>query len=485
MGIRKEGKKMKRNQIIDLIMLRDVNSQHCRESRESGAVPKIGIVHSGIVDANSQPKRTCRESQKSGAVPNKPAGLQLLFILFLIAISFTSYSQTSSQLNQFLIMAADNNQQLQARYYEYQAILERAKISGAFPDPELSFGYLVYPRDLMPGMITLEASFMQMIPLFGMLRTRSSEVASRAERSFLLLQQARFNLFRDVKTAYYQVYRSDKEIEIMQRNLQLMETMERVIQSGIEAGMGSMVDWLRIRMQIREMLVDIEDMRQMRQAQVAELNALLNRGLQEDVSVPDTLFAVSVTRQVQEMMDTLNLRSPQLLAMDAETQAAESMRRMARIEGLPDVGIGMQYMRMQTAGITTPGQMGMVMPMVSARIPLNRSRVRSLTREADYEIEMVKSERRNMQNMLQAEFSMIMADYQSSERKVVLLRENVEQAQQAFRILLDRYMVDRVMFDDLLTIQQQLLDYEIKLQQAIVQQNTAVARLESLIGMEL
>jgi outer membrane protein, heavy metal efflux system len=81
------------------------------------------------------------------------------------------------------------------------------------------------------------------------------------------------------------------------------------------------------------------------------------------------------------------------------------------------------------------------------------------------------------------ELESVMEEVRSSERSVILLDEElVPRAEQALRILSEEYSTGTARFDELLQIQRELLELEFERIEAIVKQNRAVAKIESLIG---
>jgi outer membrane protein, heavy metal efflux system len=60
-----------------------------------------------------------------------------IFILALLLVTGRLFSQT---LDDYLLIAAENNPNLKAKYFQYQAALERVPQAGSLPDPQLSFG---------------------------------------------------------------------------------------------------------------------------------------------------------------------------------------------------------------------------------------------------------------------------------------------------------------------------------------------------------
>ncbi len=66
--------------------------------------------------------------------------LRTIIIILLFAISNTGQSQN---LDDYFMVAAENNPGLQAKYKDFEAALEKIPQVSSLTDPSLSFGYFI------------------------------------------------------------------------------------------------------------------------------------------------------------------------------------------------------------------------------------------------------------------------------------------------------------------------------------------------------
>ena len=71
------------------------------------------------------------------------------------------------ELDNYLVIAAENNPGLKTRFNEYMAALEVAPQAKALPDPQLAFGWFIMPVETRLGPQQLKVSASQMFPWFG------------------------------------------------------------------------------------------------------------------------------------------------------------------------------------------------------------------------------------------------------------------------------------------------------------------------------
>ena len=79
-------------------------------------------------------------------------------------------------LDVYLKEAAQNNPGLKARYFAYQAALEKVPQVGALPDPQVSFGYFISPVETRVGPQRMRISAMQMFPWLGTLDSQQKSL---------------------------------------------------------------------------------------------------------------------------------------------------------------------------------------------------------------------------------------------------------------------------------------------------------------------
>jgi outer membrane protein TolC len=249
----------------------------------------------------------------------------------------------------------------------------------------------------------------------------------------------------------------------------------------------SMSDVLRVRIEIKELENTLALLRDSRVPLVAEFNQLLNRNIDERVSPVDSLADTALPLERLAILDSITQNNPMLKMLDAEEQAYEAQKKMARLEGRPMLGAGVNYMpfspRIENG--MPMGSNDMVMPMVRLTIPIYRKKYNALQKEAELRQLAVQQRRENTVNQLSTQWSSAMRDLDDANRRTRLYREQTELAKQTLNLLMTSYATDGRDFEEVLRVQQQLLDYQLKLIAAIVDQHITIAVLENLAATEL
>lgn len=470
--------------------------------------------------------------------------IAIIFLLFL-GVQSTSFSQS---LDEYLKVAAENNPELKAYFNEYLASLEKVHQVGALPDPELTMGFFFQPMERFMGNQQADIQLMQMFPWFGMLKTQKDEASKMALAQYEVFQDAKYRLFYQVKNTWYQLYRLEEEIRITEENLEILKQYERLAlirfqsadigtgsgpsnmqqatsmnsgsstssassMGGMSGGMTSgtsgkssskggssmgtsssmngggsgMSDVLRVRIQIKELENTLALLEDSRLPIKAEFNQLLNRDINEVVSIADSLSGSVVSWERQALLDSITQNNPMLKMLDAEEEAYEAQKKMARLEGRPMLGAGVNYVPFspRTENGMPMGGNDMVMPMLRLTIPIYRKKYNALQKEAELKQLAVQQRRENTVNQLTTRWSTALRDLDDATRRTKLYREQTDLARQTLNLLMTSYATDGRDFEEVLRVQQQLLDYQLKLITSIVDQHVTIAMLENLAATEL
>jgi outer membrane protein TolC len=463
--------------------------------------------------------------------------LVLLFLLLAGSIN------AQDSLPAYLELAGRNNPGLQAKYLEYSAALEKVPQAGALPDPVAQLGYFLKPMELLGGNQLGSIQVMQMFPWFGALKAARDEASQMALMKLLEAVDARNLLYSQVKTSWYRLYQKNREIGILNENLELLRTLEKLAlskyinenssgssgsvssgnansaepPSGNTGGMGSMqngipnqsvpsvsggmnmgggssamvskgsgmVDVLRVQMEIAELENLISVSRDLLDTEVVRFNSFLNMPPGTPVSVPDSLAPVELAVDLNAMADSLK-HNPMLEMILAQKAAAHAQQVMAGRMGKPMIGLGANYMLVEkrTGNPSMMNGKDMVMPMVSVSIPLFSKRYKALQREAGFNISASEKSYENTRNSLEVSFLESIQQYKDAVRRFALYQKQAVLARTSVNLLTTSFSASNAEFEEVLRMQAQLLDYGLKELSALTDRNITGAMLEYLAGLK-
>ena len=389
-----------------------------------------------------------------------------------------------SIIDRYLEMAAENNPELRRLDHEHQARLEMIPQARALPDPEINIGYFINADDPETFAGRFSVSAMQMFPWYGTRSARQDEQSAMADEQLHALQNRKTALFTEIQEIWFNYTALVLTTEIVRINREIVSDLESIVMVGYETGRVSTADLLRIQMEDQRLITRIENLEDSKNSLRASFNELLNRAPGSEIEVPEQLPARRPAHTEAELITLAREQNPELGQFDAMETAAEHRTRLARLEGRPDIGIGLEIMgRDFTAMAMMPDMNEGYVGMVSIRVPLYRSNYDAKVRQALADKQSVLQGKKQISNAIQRQMAENLVDWRESERNLKLLEnELIPRARQAFDVLSEEYGAGNVSFEEVLQVQRELLDLDIERFNALAAQNRAIARIEQLYG---
>jgi len=458
--------------------------------------------------------------------------------LVLLAPCATMMAQQADSLSGYLKEAAVNNPGLKAKYSEYLAALEKVPQTGSLPDPEIQFSFFITPMELVGGNQVADFRLMQMSPWFGTLKAAKDEASKMAMARYQEMLSVRNNLFLQVKSSWYQVFRTKKEMAVTERNLTILHTLERMAlirfkaagisssagsggmtpgsvtpqksgSSDMSGGMGTpatassansampattgpsmggsnqggMVNVLRAQIEISSLENQLANLRDRLVTENARFNSYLNRKMETEVFVSDSMMLSPLPGSLKVLADSIG-NNPMIRMYEADREANEAKIRMVTRMGYPMVGIGLNYSLIQKRPDATSMMNGqdMIMPMVTATLPIYRKKYNAMRREAEFLRDAAAESVDEVRNAMTVNYQEAVQLYNDADRRLDLYKRQADLADKSITLLTASFSAAGTDFEEILRMQQQLLDFQFKQIEALVDKNLAVATLISLIA---
>ncbi len=399
-------------------------------------------------------------------------------IIILIVLFISAFSAVQAQtLDSYLEMAAANNPGLQAKYKDFEAALQKVPQVSSLPDPTFSFGYFVSPVETRVGPQRAKFSLSQMFPWFGTLEAKADAASLMADATYQSFLDARNQLFYEVAAAYYPLYELNRLKEIEQENIGILESYKIIANTKFKNGLSPMTDVLRVDIMLKDAQTNLSILEMKEKPLLAAFNKLLNREQDEAVALSGSLPIETVP--VNFRKDSLLTENPMLKALNAKVQASQASETAARLDGLPKIGIGLDYavLGKRTDMDMADNGKNVVMPMVSVSIPIFRKKYKAAQKEAQLMQENYSLQKEETILSLSSAYEMIWFQIQQQQELLELYDKQISQTDQTLNLLFSAYGNSGNDFEEVLRMQQQLLQYEKMKALAETQQQTALAKL--------
>lgn len=390
-----------------------------------------------------------------------------------------------ADLNQYLETAAANNPGLKVKFNEYMAAMAKVPQVKSLPDPTVAFGYFIQPVETRVGPQEWRFNMSQSFPWFGLLNARGEAATDLANAKFEEFESAKSNLFFEIKTAYYNYYYIEKAIDITEENMEILEIFKRLSLVKIEAGNASVVDELRVELELNDLRNQLALLKDIGYALQVKFNNLLNREDQLPIKVPQSLWQEELPSGQLSLLEEIYASNHQLKSLGHRLNAFVNQEDAARKEGLPKFMIALDYVVVGENPMSTApdnGQDAIVFPSVGISIPLYRSKYKAMVEESRYMQEMESFRIEDTKNSLSTIYENTSKDFSDGDRRITLNLKQSEIAKKVLDILITSYSTDAKDFEEVLRIERQLLKYQLAYQKALTDKNAAIAFLDYLLG---
>lgn len=401
--------------------------------------------------------------------------------LFLL---LTAVSSSAQSLEDYLKIAAENNPGVKAAYLEFEASMQRLPQVSSLPDPTLSMSALGQMIETRVGTQEARFSLMQSFPWFGTLKAKKEVAALEADAKFQAYLDRRNELFLKVKTAYYELYEVKHHIHHKMQNGLILKNLHTFALSKFENGTAPMTDVIRVDIMENDNRTDVDIFRDSRKPLEVQFNRLLNR--------PDTL-AVSIPDSIPMLFDREILLSqqnfennPNLQQWDKKMQAAQAQEKVAVKNGLPNIGLGVDYSIISERSDVNFSDNGQdaIMPVVSISLPIFRKKYKAAQQEANLLQKAYLEMKTETENQLFSAWQTNLFELEKAQKQIELFQQQLVKTQQTIELLLSAYSNGTTDFEEILRMQQQLLRYQMEISTAFKNYQVARAKADYLIGKE-
>lgn len=398
-------------------------------------------------------------------------------IITVITLGFSILANAQS-LDEYFKIAAENNPGLQAKYKSFEAAMERVAQVSSLPDPNLSFGYFISPVETRVGPQRARFSLTQMFPWFGTLKAQEDVATLMAEAKYQEFLDARNKLLYQVAAAYYPLYELKRLVEIENENISILSSYKDIASVKFQNGKGAMVDVLRVDIMLKDAATNLSILEQKKKPLETRFNKLLNRQEDDTIIVQDSLYVENLP--VTYRRDSLLTSNPLLDELDLKIKASEAQELAATKQGMPKIGVGLDYVIVgQRTDMSVPdnGQ-DVLMPMVTMSLPIFRGKYKAAQKEAQLMQESYALQKEDAVNRLTSTYEMIWFEIQKQLDQIILYEEQIITSQQSLNLLFTAYGNSGKDFEEVLRMQQQILKYQKMKATALSDYNIAIAELD-------
>ncbi|MEB8329555.1 TolC family protein [Flavobacteriaceae bacterium KMM 6897] len=380
-------------------------------------------------------------------------------ILVFLAFLFVLMAQGQG-LDSYLEQAEANNPEVQAFEVKYNISKEKVLEANSLPNTEVSAGYFVSEPETRTGAQKARFSIKQMLPWFGTITARENYAASLSEVDYLDIVITKRKLRLSVSQSYYKLYGIKEKQKVLQENIELLKTYERLALTSLEVGNASVVDILRLQIRQNELQEQKAVLGREYISEQTFFNKLMNRDGNAEIVVIDSLSLLVP----DEENNKLEIRvHPELEKYDRLFESVQQLELLNQKDANPDLGFGLDYIPVAERSdmVFSDNGKDIVMPMISLSIPIFNNGYKSKTIQNQMKLQVISAEKLDRKNKLEALLNAAENNRESQRIKYNTQIGNLKQARDAEEILIKNYETGTIDFNDVLDIQELQLKFQL------------------------
>jgi len=335
------------------------------------------------------------------------------------------------------------------------------------------------------AMTMLQVGFSQTLPFPGKLALSVAAAEHDTSAARGSVDEMRLKLVRDVKTVWWNLYFTDRALEIVTRNVELLRQFVDVAQTKYKVGKGLQQDVLLAQLELSKFHDQSIELRGIRRNQSVQLNTLLNQPPNSPLQLPQRVTESLVGVDDEERLLALAAETrPVLSAAQSNIEAARARLGLAKKDYSPDFILGAAYGYRGGENPDNSERADLLSITLSMNLPIYGGAKQD--RAVDQRTSQVLQNQYQLDDargMVAAEVSQALADYQRYREQANLLKQGIiPRAGQTVASMLTGYQVNKVDFLNLLRAQITLFNYETRYLTALSQAIQAQTRFIAAVG---
>lgn len=423
---------------------------------------------------------------------NKPKIVAVFLACLLLfgtaGFSIAADESAPSGLEALVAEALAKNPDLKAAEARWRMYERKIVPAGSLDDPQLSFAFSNYPVDSLRAdetpMTGNDLKISQKFPFPGKLASKEEMAEQQALWFKGVYEDARLQLGRKVKDAYYRLFFQDRAIEIIRMNIDVLDDFIRLTETRYAVGKGLQQDVLKAQVERSKLMDRLFTLKQQRETALADLNTLLARPSTTPYAPPAEITPTDVAASLDELQAESQQRRPLYAAYDAVVERFKVQRKLARLDYWPDFNVFAGYRFREDSDMDPVEGTDFVSAGVSINLPIYRKKRAEAVAEADSGLRMAYEQYNDFRNKVYFNVHDAYAQMEKNRDLVLLFKTGiVPQANQTFQSALAAYQVGETDFLTLLDALLKLYLYEMDYYRALADYQRSVAKLEAESGV--
>ena len=398
-------------------------------------------------------------------------------------------SQESKPLNldELVAESIQNNPQLRGARNHTAAARTKVDQSTSWDAPQIGLEFYQTPIQSFPNPIKngMETDYFiqQMVPFPGKLSAMGKSAESNAnmiEQEYRALER---RMVRDLKSAYFELFHNQREIQINMENQDLMRKFTEISRKQYEVGMGQQADILRAQTELSTLTNQGVNLLKEKREVESMINTILSRPANAPLgNVPDVEIA-SPQWTFEQLRPLALANRAEVKSMNFNIDMNKAELSGSRREYYPDIMARLMYKNMANTNDDFWSA------MVGVNIPLafwSSGKYTAKVEENELNVQKAEDDLASMTNMVSFEVQDALVKVQSNYNLVLLYKSStVPQAEQTLQATLSAYQTGKTEFLMVIDASRMQLMAKLDYHMAVMSYMSSQAQLEQAVGLDI
>ena len=409
-------------------------------------------------------------------------------IFFTVVVGTDSFASEVVSLESLVKEALQNNPEIKAARARWEASTKRPSQEGSLPDPIVGIGW----RNVSFDRITLNKepmsmvlfTFEQYLPFPGKLYLREMVATEEAKAQEQMYEATLRRIMADLKEAYYNWFLVNMSIDITRKDKDLLEKFEEIAEAKYSVGEGIQQDVLKAQVEVSRFIEQLDLLNERKGIAEAKIRSILNREPDTPLGSPEEIKKSPFNLSIEDIYKLTEDNAPVLKAREKIINKEEKALKLAKKEYFPDfvLGAGPGVM-----GMLGGGTQGVWEARVGVKVPLYFWRKQRFgVQEAIANLKAAQEDHTSTKQDLFFNVKDQFLVAKTSDNLLKLYEGGIiPQATSSLESAIAGYQVGNIDFLTLLDNLLTLFNFELTYYTYLTNFQTALARIEEIIGTDL
>ena len=389
-------------------------------------------------------------------------------------------------LSWILEYATINNPSIQAEMQKWRAMVEKYRVAGAYPDPQLMVTWFPSPIETRLGPQDWNASLSQTIPFPGKLTTSGKVVKTDAAMAKFATDARVREVTTRVTQSFHELTYIRKARQIAAENAILLDKLRQMAETGHARDRTALIDVVKAQSQVGQLRYDILLLEELEQTETTLLNSLLNRPPDGTLGPLKTLPVTFVNISMDTLYSLADANQEGIRIAGLKVEKAMQGVTLSQYAGKPDFKLGLFYAGIGNPDVPSPPhdagndavgiQFGINIPLWFGKNNGNIEMARAMVLQEKAMLTEIK-------NQTHSRIRSLYFKLNNSKRLMILYgKELMPQAVKALDVSQEWFRNGQGSFSDVLEAQAAVYNFQLALARARADYGKTLAELQRLVG---